>query len=108
PSSLFPEPRPPGRAPGNDNNKDRAARTSWGSGHSSTGYRSGYRWTFARWSSIVVWHCGLGMEPEPEERARCTTRQGRCRQENAPLEATSSTISGFSLDFGGPAGRFLG
>ena len=59
PASLVPEPRPLDRAP--HSNKDRAARSSWGSGPSSTGYRPGYRWTFSRSSSIVVWHCGLAL-----------------------------------------------
>jgi hypothetical protein len=35
------------------------------------------------------------MEPEPEERAPCTTRQGRRRRENAPLKRRRRRFLGF-------------
>jgi hypothetical protein len=75
PASLFPEPRPPDRAP---DNKERSARTSWSrqgpDGSPATDQPDTGRIPLDIFKIII--HCGLVTEPEPEERAHGTRQNG--------------------------------
>src|SRR5580692_5606997 len=63
---------------------------------------AGYRWTFSRSSPIVVWV----MEPGARRTHSLHQPPGALQAGKRSLKATSTTISGFSPDFGGPVGRF--